>query len=561
MPSSPSPLRRLAGELKRIPLLDGVGPGARAEILRRGHWFCLPSGAALERTGDHDRALFFVLAGALAVTVDGGDGASKTVADMGAGDTVGEISLLTGAAHTARLVARRDSELLCLPEPAFREIAATAPELLGNLAILLATRLARTTHRAVERRARKVVGIIPHAPGDRHRALAVDLARALERSGFDVAIATEADAVRGADWLHALEGENDVVLMVAETPDGAWTRRIERHADRLLIVASAGSHVPAPAGIAVPIEIVSDGPPGSLPMPHMLHHRVSGPRDVRRLARHLTDRALGLVFSGGGARGFAHVGVLEAIEAAGVEIDAIGGTSMGAIVAAGHAAGWSAREVRERMHAAFVARNPFTDVTLPLIAMFRGAKVERLLDQAFGATRIEDLALPFFCVTSDLTAGRDVAHRSGPLARALRASVSLPGLLPPVAFGDSIHVDGGVTNNLPVEHMLALSAGPVIACDVSGETALKPREGGRTEVPGLIPTLMRTGTIGNDWQRREARRRARLVIDPQVEHVPFASWKSFDMAVAAGRAAGEAALARYMGEEASRSDTFAAAVA
>ena len=153
------------------------------------------------------------------------------------------------------------------------------------------------------------------------------------------------------------------------------------------------------------------------------------------------------------------------------------------------------------MKEAFVATNPMSDFTVPKVSFFSGRKVRRLLSHHFGKSRIEDLTLPYFCVTADLTDGVDCAHRHGMVAERLAASVALPGLLPPLVIDNHVHVDGGIMNNLPVDHMSRLISGPIIAVDVCGNTSLAS-EGG--SVPGILSILARTGTVGNEWQRRKS---------------------------------------------------------
>src|SRR5262249_17605392 len=134
------------------------------------------------------------------------------------------------------------------------------------------------------------------------------------------------------------------------------------------------------------------------------HHVRSGNiADIQRLSRFIAGRAVGIVLAGGGARGFAHIGILKALMESGVPFDHLGGTSMGAIIAAGMAAEWTIEELTERVRAAFVEVNPLSDYTLPLIALVRGKKVSNLLRENFGDVRIEELPKPFFCVSSDLT--------------------------------------------------------------------------------------------------------------------------------------------------------------
>jgi NTE family protein/lysophospholipid hydrolase len=207
------------------------------------------------------------------------------------------------------------------------------------------------------------------------------------------------------------------------------------------------------------------------------HHHVALDRsgDVSRLARLLTGRGIGLVLGGGGVRGFPHIGVVRALRELGVPIDVVGGTSVGSIVAGLAALGLDHREMLATIHREWIARNPMNDYTLPIVSLLTANKLVRSLESMFGDTQIEDLWTDYFCVSSSLTRGAVVVHREGSLAKATRASISVPGLAPPVAVGGDLLVDGGVLNNLPADVMRRLCPrGQVIAVDVnpsSGPTA------------------------------------------------------------------------------------------
>ena len=265
------------------------------------------------------------------------------------------------------------------------------------------------------------------------------------------------------------------------------------------------------------------------------------------LARFIAGRAVGIVLAGGGARGFAHIGILKALKEAGVPFDHLGGTSMGAIIAAGVASEWDIEELTERVRVAFVEANPLSDYTLPLIALVRGKKVSTLLRENFGDVRIEELPKPFFCVSSDLTTGRIHEHRSGALWRALRASVALPGILPPVTHHGHLLVDGGVMNNLPVDVMRQRESGPIIASDVTGEIDLQVRDDKYGErpfwwllwqrmrgTPSIVSILMRSGTVGSEAQRRIVREQADYLFEPPLPDIGLRDWRSFDRAIAEG---------------------------
>jgi NTE family protein len=258
---------------------------------------------------------------------------------------------------------------------------------------------------------------------------------------------------------------------------------------------------------------------------------------------------VGIVLAGGGARGFAHIGIIKALKEAGVPFDHVGGTSMGAILAAGLAQEWDVPELTERMRDVFVSHNPLNDFTLPLIALVRGKKASVALQKNFGDVRIEELPIPFFCVSSDLTTGRIHEHRAGLLWRALRASVALPGILPPVTYHGHLLVDGGVMNNLPVDVMRehAMGAGPIIACDVTGELDFQAHDDRYGERPwwwlvgqrmrgnpSIVSILMRSGTVGSEAQRRIVREQADYLIEPPMPNIGLRDWKKFDQAIQEG---------------------------
>ena len=156
------------------------------------------------------------------------------------------------------------------------------------------------------------------------------------------------------------------------------------------------------------------------------HVRVHNPADVARLARRVAGRAVGLVLGGGGARAFAHIGALRALVEAGVPVDMIGGASAGAIIAAQFAQGWSVAELYARNRRLAHLGRSLIDYTVPLVSLIQARKFTAILHELFGQTCIEDLWLPFWCLSSNLTRAEKIVHRAGPLAAALRATCALP---------------------------------------------------------------------------------------------------------------------------------------
>jgi NTE family protein len=560
----------LRERLSGFALLKNVGDGALKNLLAEANWFCLPGGTLLDRHGENDSALFLVVTGSLGVFVADAQGQRRMVALVPAGETVGEMSLIAqDHEHTAQLVALRDTELLRVSPEGFEALISRHPRVMMNLMQILVKRLAATTRNSGQGSRPKSFAIIPLQENLEAAPIAHRLANALAEMGSRAAVLDNQASEQSAEWFNAFEAAHDVVFYRGDSPESAWTNQCLRQADRIFLLARSDEPLPLrpldlPAfkerASGLP-ELLLLHPPGSragLPEHFSLrsgmfeshHHiRAGNKADVARLARFISGRAVGLVLAGGGARGFAHIGIIKALMEADVPFDHLGGTSMGAIIAAGLAHEWSIEELTERMRTVFVTHNPLNDFTLPLIALVRGKKASTMLMTNFGDIRIEELPKPFFCVSSDLTTGRIHEHRSGTLWRALRASVALPGILPPVTYHGHLLVDGGVMNNLPVDVMRehSMGAGPIIACDVTGELDLQARDDRYGERPwwwligqrmrgnpSIVSILMRSGTVGSEAQRRVVREQADYLIEPPMPTIGLRDWKKFDQAIKEG---------------------------
>ena len=173
------------------------------------------------------------------------------------------------------------------------------------------------------------------------------------------------------------------------------------------------------------------------------------------------------MLGGGGARGFAHLGALRAFQEARIPIDIVGGTSMGAIVGAQYAMGYTLDHMIELNRRCFVHTNPISDYTIPLVSLIAGDRMSRTLKKMFGDARIEDQWLPYFCVATNLSRATIAVHQQGSLAFAVGTSIAVPGLAPPLIQNGDFLVDGGLLENVPVGVMRRVSQGRVFTVDVS----------------------------------------------------------------------------------------------
>jgi predicted acylesterase/phospholipase RssA/CRP-like cAMP-binding protein len=500
--------------LADVPFFAVLDEAVRQELATQLEPVHMAAGQVVFQQGDPGDGLYLVVSGRLRVSV-AADGPERMLYDLGRGAIVGEMALLTDRPRAATVHAVRDSDLLLLRVSSFTSLLERSPALVSGIMRLLVDRvLAVNRLLTVDRpqapppvRAIAVVGA-----GQNVRAattMAGRLAEQLARAG--AVFRVDADVVarqlgpgaaqRGPGdpgraelirWLHAVERDHDRVIYQPDPEDTAWSRLCLSQSDVVVLVASAGDD---PSIGAVEARALATGSlrcelallhhtdpvyPAQLPAtarwlerrPVADHHhlRDGRPGDVARLARMITGTGCGLVLGGGGARGLAHLGVIRALEEAGVPIDVVGGTSIGAIMAGLYARGLADSErVRVVSTIARHGRRLITP-TLPLVALSAGRYVDRILVEHLTAVPIEDLPVRFFCISTSLTLAEEVIHERGPLWAAVRASLALPGIWPPVYAARDLLIDGGAIDNVPVDVMRGrVGSGTVIAVDVSPE--------------------------------------------------------------------------------------------
>lgn len=541
--------------LSGAPLLGTMAERVQEELLAAAEPTALPAQEWLFHQGDAADRLFFVVSGRLRVVVERG-GEQRLVRLVGPGAAIGELAVLTGTRRSASVQAIRDSELLEIESERFLELVAHNPALSLGLAGSLARQLQQSGGLA-EPDAPPTVFTVAPAPGIDARAFWDALRVAVAAMGTTAAVERPDEA---ADWgreLAELEAAHDHVLLLALADDGDWADFCLRQADRVVVVAT---RAPA-ADLRVPegCDIAFLGTPRAQTIAAWrtvarprAHHIV--PADdrlaVERVARRLAGRSLGLVLSGGGARAFAHLGVLEVLEEEGLAVDRVGGTSMGAFVSAMVACGWTTEEMLEVCRNEVMKRAPFSDYTLPRYSLIRARRAEAMLRRLFGDIAVEELTRPLFTVSADLLSAQMVVLREGLLVEAVGSSMAIPGLAPPVSYGAQLLIDGGVLNNLPIDLMVAHESGPVVGVDVMRRIAFDElKAGGRTALPTILETISRATVLGSVERAEANRALARIVITPDVQEIALRDFRQLDRAVEAGRRAAEEALAAGVKDE------------
>jgi NTE family protein len=582
-------------------LLGELDPAARELLHRHLQWVVVGGGQTLLTQGDPGDAMYLVISGRLRAYQRQDDGSERVLREMGRGQVIGELSLFTDEPRSATIVAVRDSVLVRLDKPAFDQLLAGSSRLSLLMTRQIIHRLQHPQPGAGQSRP-VTVALLPVTAGidlpafaqrlgaqlaQHARVAIVDAAsvdRALQQSG----LARREPGALAADHaiglhLDAVEAAHEIVLLVGDGDVTGWTRRCTRRADELLLLADADQPPELHAiereclmrasGRAEALETLvllhpadRRAPRGTRrwldrrPVNHHLHLRPALDRDMARLARRVSGHAVGLVLAGGGARGFAHLGVYRALREHGIEIDCVGGTSMGSVMAVLVASDRPLDEVMAVVRQAFRV-NPTGDFNLlPLISLIAGRRLRRVIRDAtrtllgFEADA-EDLWKPFYCVASNYTQAREQVVQRGPLVQALLASIAIPGALPPVLHQGDLLCDGGTFNNFPVDVMRGMhGVGRVIGVDLSfrrpralafeempGTWALlrdrlRPRRRRRYQLPSLMSYLMNVTILYSSSRQRQAQRLTDVYFNPPLDRVGMLQWKRLDDIVEQGLA-------------------------
>jgi predicted acylesterase/phospholipase RssA len=502
------------------------------------------------------------------------------------------MALIADAARSATVYAARDSQLARLSRETFEALTERHPNALRRIAGFVVERLRRHSAGASPASQWISLAVIPARHGADVRSFVLQLEaelgrfgttqrvdraaveRALGRPGIADAGDADSAGMRLVHWLNERDRTSRFVIYQADADWTPWTERALRQADHVLVVASArdGPELGASEQRIAEIWRKTRAPRRSLVLIHArgeapratsawlarrdverhFHVRGESREDVARLARLLTGHGVGLVLGGGGARGFAHLGALRALAEAGIPIDSVGGTSIGSIVGALPALGLDVAASYETCRRYISA---LFDPTFPVVSLLTGRRIGERLEAVLGDTEIEDLPIPYFCVSTNLTRAEQVVHRRGPLFRAVRSSISLPGILPPITLDGDLYVDGGIVDNLPIEVMAELCGGPVIAVDVSPEVDLRSeldltrgfsgwRALGRRlnpfasplDVPYISSVLMRSAVVASILRQRERRaaERASLYLKLPVDEWGLLEFEKLEPIAARG---------------------------
>lgn len=583
MNSSDQKIRDIVESYFDQALQPGFLEQLETRLLHGGEW--------LFREGDPGISLYFLIRGRLRVWSGNGDPdleGTRLLGEVVPGDSVGEVGLLSGKPRSASIQAIRDSLLVRINREDFEKLAGKHPALVVRLAANVGRILqGGASGSSAAARSLKTVTLLPLHDSEQARRYCEQFSEVLSEQGSMLAVSPGRLAELGAPvtdcppdgelpdklrhWLSDQEDGHDFVLYNCSAGDSVWSRFAIRQSDIVLMVADAGS---GPASIEwepdadsaathfvgrralvllqddrFMISSTRDWLAGRR-LDFHLHMEKNRLEDVKRAVRIVTGTATGLVIGGGAARGLSALGVFKALIEKGIEIDWVGGTSIGSVIAGAIATNWKPDDAIDACRKAFKGGKPFGDFTIPVVSLLRGRRMTRLLNSHLDF-QIEDLALPYFCVSTNLGRGTKNIHEKGSLVKAIRASAALPGVMPPVVVDGELAIDGAIVDNLPVDIMQQKPVGKIIAVDFTAPVPDKvdyselPSPWAilrgrwlpfarRYRVPGISSLILKATEAGTQDDVRKFGAMADLLIDPQVRQFGMTDVKSFDQIVAAG---------------------------
>jgi NTE family protein len=498
-----------------------LGSGEIRAIAEAATWQELQGREVLLNQGDVADHVVLIYRGALRVLQQGADGTVTVLGEHRRGELVGEAGILAETPRAATLLAIRCSVVAQIGAELFQRLLREHSE----IAIRVATHLSK----------RLIAKNVASSPARFAVVVPLDQFNGSDLHGLVGAIASGSNAE--TVWLAEHPNLDVAQLETRQRNQVLIGTNIEtslafcRQVDEVLLVVRAESRI-NPKSLVELFDIVrgAQGPTCRLVIVHPIdvnrnssrgktrellavvpseshHHIRSRWSDAKRVGRLLARTSVSLVLGGGGARGAAHVGVIRALQEAGVPIDHVGGTSMGAIVGGVFCAGYPTSELVSMLEG-WYQTGAMRSIAFPSVSLLHHKKTEQKFNEMFGDGSIEDLWTNFLCTTVDITSGLLSVHTNGSAARWIRASGAIPGVFAPVVGEDgNLHVDGGLINNLPSDVMRQIWLGRVIAIDVGSPSAamkMPANQQGSVGVRYLIdryrkqPTLP---TVGEVMQR------------------------------------------------------------
>ncbi|BET25686.1 NTE family protein [Limnobacter thiooxidans] len=544
-----------------------IQPAEAQQLIRLAKLTHLNRGDTLFRQGDSSQQFYMLLQGQLKGQRIRPDGYLDLTLSFFPGEMIGELGFFDQAARTLTISARRDSILLEIDQAALEQFGEFSRSVYHHLIRMLVSRFKRELGYSGPLKQHQFILFQSLIRPEGFSQQAVE--------GFQSAMARHCELRRWKSLSDIPKTTpaalaSRVVEMIEPQPLETLDDRLVEELDCMVVMICAStlgdSH--SCGLLKSQLKSADDDLPVWLVLVHeaawveqavaerirdtfgtgfrLLHIRRGHHADNARAVRHVLGLTLGLVLGGGGARGFAHAGFFQALEEAGVVVDTVGGTSMGALVGALISSGRTSLEVNTALATSFKKGLPFKlkDYWIPKHGFVKSKAVDEVYRNAFGELLIEDQPIPFFAVSCNLTTGNQFLFEQGPMWKAVRASTSIPVFFEPFMAGRQVMVDGALVNNVPVDCMRAKGARKILTVDVGQEEDITAHmlDDSSVQMPTMMKSLMRVIELGGIEKSRQARVISDLYVQPAIEKIGLMEFERREEIIALGYEAGSKAI-------------------
>lgn len=557
------PLIELSYAIELLSRKLEIQPEEAEQLIRLAKLTRLNRGDTLFRQGDSSHQFYMLLQGQLKGQRIRPDGYPDLTLSFFPGEMIGELGFFDQASRTLTISARRDSMLLEIDQAALEQFGEFSRSVYHHLIRMLVSRFKRELGYSGPLKQHQFILFQSLVRPEGFSQQAVEsfqfaMGRHCELRRWKCL----SDIPRSASALAA----NRVVEMIETEPLESLDDRLLEELDCMVVMicASTLGDTHNCNLLKAQLTSVDDDLPVWLVLVHeaawveqsvaerirdtfgtgfrLLHIRRGHHADNARAVRHILGLTVGLVLGGGGARGFAHAGFFQALEEAGVVLDSVGGTSMGALVGALISSGHTSVEVNKALATSFRKGLPFKlkDYWIPKHGFVKSKAVDEVYQNAFGDLLIEDQPIPFFAVSCNLTTGNQFLFEHGPVWKAVRASTSIPVFFEPFMAGRQVMVDGALVNNVPVDCMRAKGARKILTVDVGLEEDITAHmlDESSVQMPTMMKSLMRVIELGGIEKSRQARVISDLYVQPAIEKIGLMEFERREEIIALGYEAG-----------------------
>ena len=568
------------------------------EKLHLFQWIAMPSGQLLVKEGDSSEDLYFVISGRLIAQKTQEDGSLAKIGEIGKGELIGEMGVITGDVRYAHVRTIRDSILVKLKKEAFIQILSANPSGALKVCEQVISRSKKSNQQADVNKQSNIC-FVPIHDLDRLCNMPIEIFEYL-RDKVDIGL-VEAELSGQQDnilsvfvdkkkesgitdipnlllRLNDLEAQNEFLFFYERKPSPKLTNSLIRQADKIILVADATQEAVI-TRIEQELELEDFKEIGLILVhPHdtlhprntsdwlsirhkvkeHYHLRLDHQGDIERMGRYLSGRSTGLVLSGGASRGFSHAGVIRALHEFGIHIDRVGGTSAGAMMAALVAFQADPERVK-RLSALGPKLKPTKDFSLtPYHSLTRGRKIRKWINLAMKdlcgsyKVEIEDAWIPYFAVAANLHQNNEKVFKKGCFNEATLASAAIPVMFPPVLSKGELIVDGGIINNFPADIMKQSGCKFIIGVDLGADwfpnieidkvpsnwAALREsffnRKSEAEAFPSISSILLQSIMLASNEKRKNSQEITDLLFQPGVHKLGINGWKKFDKMVELG---------------------------